>query len=160
MNLPERDCQQPESTASASAWAEISLLFNPTLTSVITQVERLSPSALAYIGDAVYELYVRTCYLIPPKRLADYHNQVVAQVRAESQADYLKLLQPYLTDSEQEIVRRGRNAVDRKPKRLAAEVYQQASSFETLLGYLYLTNRQRLAEVLTKLKINQSESKI
>ncbi|BAU65238.1 ribonuclease III [Stanieria sp. NIES-3757] len=158
MSLPEPDRDQPELTTSASAWTEASLLSNQMATSLVSQVESLSPSALAYIGDAVYELYVRTCYLIPPKRLADYHNQVVAQVRAESQADYLQLLQPYLTFSEQEIVRRGRNAVDKKPRRISAQIYQQATSFETLLGYLYLTNPQRLDELLAKLGINSTKS--
>ncbi|AFZ36244.1 ribonuclease III [Stanieria cyanosphaera PCC 7437] len=157
MSLPKPDRDQPELTTSASVQAEASLLFNQMTTSLVSQVESLSPIALAYIGDAVYELYVRTCYLIPPKRLADYHNQVVAQVRAESQADYLQLLQPYLTFSEQEIVRRGRNAVDKKPRRISAQIYQQATSFETLLGYLYLTNPQRLDELLAKLKINSSK---
>ena len=51
-----------------------------------SSIDRLSPAFLAYIGDAVYELYVRTAYLLPPRKLADYHNQVVAQVRAETQA--------------------------------------------------------------------------
>jgi ribonuclease-3 family protein len=158
VNLPERDRDQSKLTTSASAWTEASLFSNQMATSLVSQVESLSPSALAYIGDAVYELYVRTCYLIPPKRLADYHNQVVAQVRAESQADYLQLLQPYLTSSEQEIVRRGRNAVDKKPRRISAHIYQQATSFETLLGYLYLTNPQRLDELLAKLEINPAKS--
>lgn len=158
MNLPERNQDQLELTTSASAWTEASLLSNQIATSLVSQVESLSPSALAYIGDAVYELYVRTCYLIPPKRIADYHNQVVAQVRAETQADYLQLLQPYLTFSEQEIVRRGRNAVDKKPRRIPAQIYQQATSFETLLGYLYLTNPQRLDELLAKLGINPTKS--
>ena len=44
-----------------------------------TQIERLSPIALAYIGDAVFELYVRHKFLMPPKRMANYHRQVVTQ---------------------------------------------------------------------------------
>ncbi|GAB4384023.1 MAG: hypothetical protein Kow00121_46910 [Elainellaceae cyanobacterium] len=115
------------------------------------QAHQLSPAALAYLGDAVYELYVRSLYLLPPKRLQDYHAQVVNRVRAESQADYLQTLQPYLTEAEQDILRRGRNATTKKPRRVDPKTYQQATSLETLLGYLYLTNQQRLEQVLALL---------
>lgn len=116
-----------------------------------SEVQRLSPAALAYIGDAVYELHVRTCFLLPPKRIQAYHEQVVAQVRAESQARYLRSLHSCLTIDELEILKRGRNAAARGPKRVNPEIYQQATSLETLLGYLYLTNSARLAELLSLL---------
>lgn len=109
----------------------------------------LSPTALAYVGDSVYELYMRLAYLFPPRRIADYHRQVVAQVRAEQQAQCLARLQPHLTPQEQEIVRRGRNATTRRPARLDPKVYQQASSLEALIGYLYLCDRARLQELLS-----------
>lgn len=113
------------------------------------QIERLSPAALAYLGDSVYELYVRTCFLLPPRRISDYHDRVVAIVRAEGQAEQLRSLLPHLTESEKKILRQGRNAVNRKPQRLDAEVYQQATSWETLIGYLYLKNPQRLHELFS-----------
>lgn len=117
------------------------------------QLPQLSPTALAYLGDAVYELYIRTCYLLPPKRSRTYHHLVVAQVKAETQAQHLRSLTSYLTPDELEIVRRGRNAVKSCPKRLEAEIYQQASSLETLIGYLYLTDPPRLEELLQKLQL-------
>ena len=119
-----------------------------------TQIERLSPIALAYIGDAVFELYIRELFLFPPKRIADHHHQVVTQVRAESQAVHLSNLLPYLTDEEKEILRRGRNASTIKPRRLSRKIYQQATSLETLIGYLHLTDRERLLELLAKLKFD------
>ncbi|KOR35673.1 hypothetical protein AM228_17180 [Planktothricoides sp. SR001] len=112
------------------------------------QVNQLSPTALAYLGDAVYELYIRGLYLLPPKRQHSYHQEVVAQVRAETQAEHLRSLEPYLTDVEQDIIRRGRNAASGKPKRVSATVYQQATSLETLMGYLYLTDGDRLRQLL------------
>ncbi|HEY9696897.1 MAG TPA: ribonuclease III domain-containing protein [Trichocoleus sp.] len=115
-------------------------------------VQRLSPAALAYVGDAVFELFIRTYYLTPPKRLKAYHEQVVTHVRAETQARYLKILRPHLTEAEQDIARRGRNASPRGPKRLDPEIYQQATGLETLLGYLYLTDSNRLTEVLAYLQ--------
>ena len=114
-------------------------------------IDRLSPAVLAYIGDAVYELYVRTCYLLPPRKMGEYHNQVVAQVRAETQAKALQKLTPYLTVVEQDIVRRGRNAATGCPRRLKPEIYQQATSLETLIGYLYLQDTHRLSELLKTL---------
>lgn len=119
-----------------------------------TQVERLSPIALAYIGDAVFELYVRSKLLFPPKRIADHHERVVTQVRAESQAVHLSNLLPYLNNEEREILRRGRNASTMKPRRLSRKIYQQATSLETLIGYLHLTNPERLSELLAKLEFD------
>jgi ribonuclease III family protein len=147
------------------------LSFSPTelLTSLISlnsdeiqslgsspRLNQVSPAALAYVGDAIYELYIRTHYLLPPKRVQVYHEQVVAQVRAESQAQHLRSLQPHLTNTELEILKRGRNAASKGPKRLDPEIYQQATSLETLLGYLYLADPQRLMVLLAKLQLSEA----
>ncbi|NJR62989.1 MAG: ribonuclease III [Cyanobacteria bacterium CRU_2_1] len=128
--------------------------FDITLSGTSSQVQRLSPAALAYLGDAVYELYIRALYLVPPRRLQDYHDQVVSQVRAESQARHLRSLQPHLTETELKILKRGRNSASRKPRRVDPEIYQQATSLETLLGYLYVTDPQRLIQLLTHIRLN------
>ncbi len=104
----------------------------------------------------MYELYVRTSFLLPPKRSHVYHQQVVAQVRAEAQSGHLQLLSTHLTAAELDVVRRGRNATNGRPRRLDPEVYQQATSFETLIGYLYVTNPQRLSELLALLHLEPS----
>ncbi|WP_242032164.1 ribonuclease III domain-containing protein [Microcoleus sp. FACHB-672] len=117
------------------------------------QLQQISPAALAYLGDAVYELYIRKSYLMPPRRLQTYHNQVVAQVRAETQARHLRLLEPHLTSTELDILRRGRNAALGRPKRVAPEIYQQATSLEALIGYLYLSDPQRLTQLLAQLEL-------
>ena len=118
------------------------------------EIQQISPSAWAYLGDAVYELYIRNYYLSPPKRSRSYHQLVVAQVRAESQADHLHTLKPHLTSTELDIVKRGRNAAFRKPKRLDPEIYQKATSLETLIGYLYLTDPQRLNQLLSYMELD------
>ncbi len=117
----------------------------------LPQIEQLAPASLAYIGDAVYELYMRSRYLLPPKRIKDFHEKVVARVRAEAQASDLQKLEPYLSETEKDLLRRGRNATGTIPKRLSPQIYQQATALETLLGYLYLTNSDRLQELLDKL---------
>lgn len=115
------------------------------------QAMQVAPAVLAYIGDAVYELYVRLQYLHPPRRIQTYHKQVVSQVRAEAQAELLLTLMAELTEAEQDIVRRGRNAATGKPKRLTVEVYRHATGFEALLGYLYLTRGDRLSHLLAQI---------
>ena len=117
------------------------------------QLRELSPLALAYLGDAVYELFIRGHYLFPPKRTQTYHQQVVSQVRAEQQAHHLEALRPHLTPDEVEVLRRGRNATPSRRQRAAAAIYQQATRLETLVGYLYLTDPQRLGELLNHLDL-------
>jgi ribonuclease III family protein len=111
-------------------------------------LQTLSPAALAYLGDAVYELYMRTQYLLPPSRIRDYHQRVVGCVRAETQAAFAAALLPHLSDTEKQILKQGRNAATGQPKRLSPEIYQQATALETLIGHLYLTDLDRLREIL------------
>jgi ribonuclease III family protein len=138
-------------TELPQSWQQLNILaIHP------NQVPQLSPAALAYLGDAVYELYVRAKFLFPPKRSHAYHQQVVAQVRAEAQSSHLQLLLPHLTAIELDTTRRGRNAATGRPRRLDPEVYQQATSFETLIGYLYITDSQRLSELFALLQFDST----
>lgn len=144
-----------QSPAEKRLQSELTLLLPPeTLPAV--PIQQLTPSALAYLGDAVYELYIRRVYLMPPKRLQAYHDQVVAQVRAERQADHLRSLLPLLTEPELEILKRGRNAANGHPKRVDPSTYQQATSLETLIGSLYLTDLPRLTQLLAQLELDPS----
>lgn len=122
------------------------------------QVNALSPVALAYIGDAVYELFVRSSFLLPPKRIQAFHQQVVNQVRAEQQAHQVQQLLPLLTAAEQDLLRRGRNASSRGPRRVDSQIYQQSTAFEALIGYLYLTDPSRLVELLSTLNLSANPS--
>ncbi|MEO1348363.1 MAG: ribonuclease III domain-containing protein [Cyanobacteria bacterium J06635_15] len=130
-------------------------LFQLPVTDV--DLRRLSPGALAYLGDAVYELYVRSYYLWPPGRAQRYHHQVVAQVNATAQANHLQTLESHLTPQEQDILRRGRNAAPRRKGQGDPQKYQQATGFETLIGYLYLANPPRLQQVLNYLVLPPPE---
>lgn len=154
MNLPESNFNPIRPLEAVRTWAKSVNLADLKLEEQLEKIDRLSPVALAYIGDAVYELYFRTYFLLPPKRMADYHSQVTAQVRAEAQAARLEILQPYLTAAEREILRRGRNGCGVKPRRLSPQLYQRATSLETLIGYLYLTDLRRLEELFAKLELN------
>jgi ribonuclease III family protein len=113
-------------------------------------LQQFNPVSLAFLGDAVYELVMRQRLLFPPKRVQDYHQQVVAEVRAEQQSYYLKQLEPHLTEAEKDIVRRGRNAAP-KSRRVDPGIYQRATGLETLVGYLYLTDVPRLEDLLDRI---------
>ncbi len=115
-----------------------------------SDVQRISPSALAYLGDAVYELYVRQALIFPPQRIQSYHQQVVSWVRAESQAATIDRLMVHLSEAELAIVKRGRNAAPQRLKRVDPEIYQKATALETLVGYLHLTDPGRLALLLSQ----------
>ena len=126
-------------------------MFKPTISD--EHLKQLSPTALAYVGDAVYELFVRCHYLTPPNRIRTHHQRVVAEVKAETQAAYLNIWEPSLQDIELDIVRRGRNTASGKPKRVSIDVYKRATGFEALVGYLYLTNHGRLTELFELLPL-------
>ena len=117
------------------------------------QMSAITPTTLAYIGDAVFELYVRSRLLFPAKRTRDYHIEVVSHVKAEQQAHYVNVILPHLTEREKDILRRGRNATSGKQRRASAQHYQQATGFEALLGFLFLSDRTRLTTILSYLSI-------
>jgi ribonuclease III family protein len=154
VTLQEEESSNLLETDTALSWAQVRFTQLGAVAESNSQIQQVSPASLAYLGDAVYELYIRSCYLLPPRRLSDFHNQVVAQVRAESQANHLRSLEPHLTESEREILRRGRNAATGSSRRLDPKIYQQATSLETLMGYLYLTNPQRLTQLLAHLELD------
>jgi ribonuclease-3 family protein len=119
------------------------------LSPIIENIAEIPVSALAYIGDAVYEMQMRLHYLLPPRTAKQYHQLVVSQVRAEQQAKLLEKLD--LTDFESDLVRRGRNAAGSAPRKVDPNIYQRATGFEVLIGYLYLTDRDRLDQIFTQL---------
>jgi ribonuclease-3 family protein len=106
---------------------------------------------LAYVGDAVYELAVRSHLagsgLVKVRRL---HDEAVKYVNAGAQARVLRALEGRLTEEESMIVRRGRNAKSpHTPRSCDVIEYRHSTAFESLLGYLYLKgDTARLAEIL------------
>ncbi len=114
-------------------------------------VMNLQPLVLAYIGDAVYEVYIRTMLVVNKKTNVNMlHKMSIKYVKAKSQADIVHRVNDRLTADEQDIVRRGRNAKSATvPKHADVTDYRYSTGFEALIGYLYLTNNyERLMEVL------------
>lgn len=117
-------------------------------------ITMLSPLQLAYIGDAVYELLVRTYVLskkLPVKKL---HKVTTEYVKAKAQADIIHELEDILTEEELSIVKRGRNAkTTTMPKNASLIDYKYATGFEALMGYLYLRgNDARIQELFEKIE--------
>ncbi len=115
------------------------------------EVNLLSPLTWAYVGDAVYELYIRKKLVeetnMKPHKL---HIEAIKYVKAKSQAEKLEKIYENLTDEEKDIVRRARNTQNHHlPKNSNVQEYMYSTAFEALIGYLYLMNRfNRLDELL------------
>ena len=112
----------------------------------------LGPLQLAWLGDSVWELHQRLRHCRSPGRSQELHLSVVAEVKADAQDKALKRLQPYLTESEMDLVRRGRNKAGQGPRKGEAAIYGRATGFETMIGWLFLKNPLRLAELLDRLE--------
>jgi ribonuclease-3 family protein len=124
------------------------------------KINTMSPLTWAYIGDAVYELYIRN-YLIETTNLKPnkLHREATKFVKASSQAKILDKLKDFLNEEELEIIRRGRNTQNHHlPKNANPTDYMYSTAFEGLIGYLYLTKQEtRLNEILSKIiEINSS----
>ena len=115
------------------------------------EVNTMSPLTWAYVGDCVYELYIRT-YLVDHTNLNPHklHIEAIQYVKAGNQAAYLKELYEDLNEEEKDIVRRGRNANNHHlPKNSNVQEYMYATAFEALIGYLYLNqNYKRVKQII------------
>lgn len=122
-----------------------------------------SPLALAFLGDSVYECMVREQLLREANRPArDLHEAAVAHVRAAYQAEASQRIADMLTEEEQEIFRRGRNASGISvPKHAATADYRKATGFECLFGFLYLCGRTaRMRELFSVIWPETAETEL
>ena len=115
------------------------------------EVNQMSPLVWAYVGDCVYEMFIRT-YLVDTTKLNPHklHVEAIKYVKAGAQAKFLQSIYDTLTEEEKEIVRRARNTNNHHlPKNSNVQEYMYATAFEALIGYLYLCKKyERLKEIL------------
>lgn len=113
----------------------------------------LSPLQLAYIGDAVYELLVRTYLLSNDLNVNDLHKCATKYVKAKGQAEIIHSLEGFLSDIEKTYVKKGRNAkTHSSPKNADLLDYKYATGLECIFGYLYLTGQdERIGEIFEKI---------
>ena len=117
----------------------------------VEEVKLMPPLTWSYIGDCVYELYVRTKLVDKTNLKPHYlHMEAIKKVKAKAQAETLNKIYDLLTEEEKDVVRRGRNAENHHlPKNANVQEYMYSTAFESLIGYLYLTKQEkRLKEIL------------
>ena len=110
-----------------------------------------NPLVYAYIGDSVYETYVRK-YLVSKdlSKMKDIQKESLNYVSAKSQRKVYEIIENKLTDEEKEIFKWGRNAKGGKSKASDIVTYRIATGFECLIGYLYLNNKiERVDEIMS-----------
>ncbi len=114
-------------------------------------IRTYSPLTIAYIGDAIYDLVIRTVVVERGNRsVNDLHRKTIQYVKAGAQAEMIEALSDVLTEEEADIYRWGRNAkFYTKAKNATVREYRNATGMEALIGYLYLTGRtERLLELV------------
>ena len=116
-------------------------------------VRAYSPLTLAYIGDGIYELVIRSVVVERANRSAnDLHKKTTRYVKAPAQSAMIEALLPELTEEEEAVYRRGRNAKSyTTAKNASVADYRRATGFEALMGYLYLKeDYSRIVELVRK----------
>lgn len=104
---------------------------------------------LAFVGDSLYDLYVRARLTLTGGKVNDLNRMAVAKVNARAQREGLEKIEPLLTEEERSIVRRAKNAKQSPTKNADPEDYCRATALEALLGYLYLTGQNgRMTQLL------------
>lgn len=120
-------------------------------------------ASLAFLGDSIYEVYARRHFLTPPQDVNTYSKRVMNLVCCEAQDSMLQYLLKgsFLTDVERDVLRWGKNIETgqrRASRRAGTKAYSSASSLETLIGYLYLTDQERLQELMAKVGFSVESS--
>ena len=108
---------------------------------------------LAWLGDSIWELHQRLKYVHFPLKSKDLHLSVVNEVKAKSQSKSLSQIEHLLNEKEIDLIRRARNKTKRYPKSIDPTVYSRATGFETLIGWLFLKDPQRLSKLFEHLEI-------
>ncbi len=125
----------------------------------VSRARMLNPLQLAYIGDGVWELLVRSRLIYMGRSARHVHKDAVACVNAHAQCEAFRRIEEMLTEEEADVARRGRNAHAHHaaPKNQDAADYRAATALEALIGYLYLTGQEE--RLLTLFKHSQEDAK-
>ncbi|MGN0482830.1 MAG: Mini-ribonuclease 3 [Lachnospiraceae bacterium] len=114
-------------------------------------LNQYSPLVLAYIGDAIYELVIRS-YMVSQgnTQVSKLHRKTSQLVKAHAQSELIEILMPALTEEEKQVYKRGRNAKSpTMAKNATMADYRRATGFEALMGYLYMKNDfERILELV------------
>jgi len=122
-------------------------------------INAYSPLTLAYIGDSIYDLVIKTIVVERANCAANkLHQQASALVKAQTQAQMADFLQDYMTEEEQAIYKRGRNAKSyTTAKNASVADYRKATGLEAVFGYLYLKGQSERVVDLVKIGLHNIE---
>ncbi|WP_139905888.1 Mini-ribonuclease 3 [Clostridium thermarum] len=126
----------------------------------IDEARRMNSLALAYIGDAVFEVMVREHLLINNTNLSAHklHVKAISYVKASSQCAFVRKLEEHFTEEEMQVFKKGRNAKSpTMPKNTSVSDYRTATGFEALLGYLYITAQIDRLELFMNIIFNDKK---
>ena len=125
-------------------------------------IQTYSPLTLAYIGDSIYDLIIKSIVLHQGnKQVNKLHREVSSLVQASTQSRMMRVMQEHLTEEEHAIYKRGRNAKSVSPaKNQSVTDYRRATGFEALLGYLYLQKQWKRLLDLVKIGLDSLEGEI
>ena len=115
-----------------------------------TRAENINPVVLAFVGDAVYSLFVRErLVFLSDYKTGELNKLATREVNASAQADFIKEIMPLLTEEEEAVYKRARNAKKAtKSKSASVSEYNMSTGFEAVLGYLYLLGRYDRINIL------------
>lgn len=105
---------------------------------------------LAYLGDTIYDLYVRRRLVCRGGRVQQMHREAVSLVCAHAQSEAFGRIEGELTEAEAAVARRARNAHQNAPRHADPSEYHRATALEALIGYLYLTGQQARIDALMR----------
>lgn len=114
-------------------------------------MEEISLRNYAYLGDAVWELFIRKATILKTQNAKELHSITTERVNAKRQCELLNLIQPMLSEDEQEIARRARNLSIPVARKSNQAEYRMATAFEALIGWWYDNNPGRLEQIEKKL---------
>lgn len=119
-------------------------------------VNSYSPLTLAYIGDSIYDLIIKSLVVSEGNKPVQFlHQQTSRLVQASAQSKMMRTLQEHLTEEEHAIYKRGRNAKSVSPaKNQSVTDYRRATGFEALMGYLYLKKEWKRMLELVKMGLD------
>jgi len=106
---------------------------------------------LAYLGDAIYDFYVRERLVRRGGKVQKLHKAAISMVCAHAQAEALGRIEGVLTEAEADVVRRARNVHQNPPRNANPAEYHRATGLEALIGYLYLTRQQERMDELIRM---------
>ena len=118
--------------------------------------EEIGVIQLAWLGDSVWELHQRLRHVHIPLKSKELHLSVVNEVKAKSQSKSLSQIEHLLNENEMDLIRRARNKIKRFPKSSDPIIYSRATGFETLIGWLFLKDPQRLSKLFDYLEFKMS----